>query len=282
MTDRYAVFGNPVSHSKSPLIHARFARECGQDLTYEKIEPPLGGFEAALRQFLAEGGKGCNVTAPFKLDALGLATASTPNAALAGAANTMRFADGGIEVHNTDGIGLLADIERLLGASLQGRRVLMLGAGGAARGAALPILETAPAAFVMINRTPAKAMAIREALILKGYAGPTLLDVASTERFDIVINATSASLSGECPALPPRAFDGCLLAYDLAYAKGLTPFLARAREAGVPRLADGVGMLVEQAAAAFEWWRGMRPSTGELIEELSGRAGGPSGDMPAR
>lgn len=269
MTDRYAVFGNPLSHSKSPLIHARFAGECGQDLTYEKIEPPTGGFEPAFRQFIAEGGKGCNVTAPFKLEAFSLATARTANAALAGAANTMRFAGGGIEAHNTDGIGLLADIERLLGASLRGKRILMLGAGGAARGAALPILRAAPAAFAMINRTRSKAIAIREALLAERYDGPTLLDVGTTERFDMVINATSASLSGECPQVPARAFEGCLLAYDLAYAKGLTPFLARAREAGVPRLADGVGMLVEQAAAAFEWWRGMRPNTAELIEELT-------------
>lgn len=269
MTDRYAVFGNPLSHSKSPLIHARFARECSQDLSYEKIEPPIGSFEPALRQFIAEGGKGCNITAPFKLEAFGLATAKTANAALAGAANTMRFADGGIEAHNTDGIGLLADIERLLGTSLRGKRILMLGAGGAARGAALPILNASPAEFVMINRTPSRAVAIRDALLSAGHSGPSLQPCSTTARFDIVINATSASLTGACPAIPARAFEGCLLAYELAYAKGLTPFLSRAQEAGVPRLADGVGMLVEQAAAAFEWWRGRRPSTAELIEQLA-------------
>lgn len=269
MTDRYAVFGNPLGHSKSPLIHTRFAQECGQDLSYEKIEPPIGGFATAFRQFVTEGGKGCNVTAPFKLEVFSLATTKTANAALAGAANTMRFNDGVIEAHNTDGIGLLADIERLLGTSLRGTRILLLGAGGAARGAALPILNAAPAVFAMINRTPSRAMAIRKALLLEGHAGPTLLDLGTAERFDIVINATSASLSGECPEVPTRAFEDCSLAYDLAYGKGLTPFLARAREVGVPRLADGVGMLVEQAAEAFEWWRGMRPSTHELIEELT-------------
>lgn len=267
--DRYAVFGNPLGHSKSPMIHMRFAAEMGQGLRYDKIEAPVDGFGAALRRFIAEGGRGCNVTAPFKLEAFGLATKRTAEARMAGAANTLRFAGGMIEAHNTDGIGLRADIERLLGTSLRNRRVLMLGAGGAARGAVLPLLDAGPAAFVMINRTPSRARAIRDGLLTGGHEGLCLDDCGSGEPFDIVINATSASLRGACPAIPPHAFEGCQLAYDLAYAKGLTPFLAQARGAGVTILADGVGMLVEQAAAAFAWWRGVRPSTGALIEELS-------------
>lgn len=269
MTDRYAVFGNPLGHSKSPIIHARFAVETGEDLTYSKVEAPVDGFEAALRQFIAEGGRGCNVTAPFKLEAFALATAMTPEAAMAGATNTLRFTDGGIEAHNTDGVGLLADVERILRAPLRGKRVLMLGAGGAARGAVLPFLDAAPAAFVMINRTPSKAQAIRDELLAAGHHGLSLADFDTTDRFDVVINATSASLTGECPAIPSRAFEGCELAYELAYAKGLTPFLSRARDADVRTLADGVGMLVGQAAVAFEWWRGVRPTIRNLIETLS-------------
>ncbi|MDD9730549.1 shikimate dehydrogenase [Mameliella sp. AT18] len=269
MTDRYVVFGNPLGHSKSPLIHARFAAETGQDLTYGKVEAPVDGFEPALRRFIAEGGKGCNVTAPFKLEAFALADKKTPEAAMAGAANTLRFADGGIEAHNTDGYGLLADVERLLCAPLAGKRVLMLGAGGAARGAVLPFLDAGPDTLVMINRTPARAQAIRDALEAAGRPGLVVGPADTLDRFDVVINATAASLTGDCPALPPRVFDSCALAYDLAYAKGLTPFLARAREAGVPVIADGVGMLVGQAAVAFDWWRGVRPATRDLIAELT-------------
>ncbi len=267
MTDRYAVFGNPVVQSKSPMIHARFAAETGQDIEYGKIEAPVGGFAAALHAFAAEGGKGCNITAPFKLDAYALATKITEAARLAGSTNTLRFDGTEIEAHNTDGVGLLRDIEVNLGHPLRGKRVLMLGAGGAVRGAALPLLQAGPAEFALLNRSPEKAEAIRD--MLADYGQITLCDPKQTEGFDIVLNGTSSSLTETCPALPSGVFDGCALAYDLSYGKGLTPFLKAAQAAGVPKLADGVGMLVEQAAEAFTWWRGITPATAGLIQEMT-------------
>lgn len=267
MTDRYAVFGNPLGHSKSPLIHARFAAECGEDLTYEKIEAAEGGFAGALARFIDEGGKGCNVTAPFKLEAFGLATDHTEASRCAGATNTLRFESGRILAENTDGAGLLRDIEVNLGLGIGGRRVLMLGAGGAARGAILPFLQAEPEELALLNRTVSKAERLCEDM--KGFGDIHVIAPAEAKGFDIVINATSASLSGDCPALPETVFQHCQLAYELAYGKGLTPFLKRARDCGVSQLADGVGMLVEQAAIAFEFWRGKRPTTGGLIEELT-------------
>lgn len=267
MTDRYAVFGNPLGHSKSPLIHTTFAAEFGEDMDYGKIEAPLDGFAAALEAFRDAGGKGCNVTAPFKLEAFALATERTEAAELAGATNTLRFEGGAILADNTDGAGLVRDIVENLGHRLKGKRVLLLGAGGAARGAALPILRQRPAAFDLLNRTVAKAEAVRDLIRDHGEIG--IADPAAVNAYDIVINATSASLVGACPALPRGVFADCGLAYDLAYGVGLSPFLAVARAAGVPFLADGVGMLVEQAAAAFQWWRGKRPQTRALIEALT-------------
>ena len=267
MTDLYAVFGNPVAQSKSPMIHARFAAETGQDMAYDKIEAPLGGFGQALGAFVAAGGKGCNVTAPFKLDAYALATNMTEAARMAGSTNTLRFDGDRIEAHNTDGVGLLRDIEENLGHPLRGKRVLMLGAGGAVRGVALPFLQAGPAEFALLNRSPEKAGAIRD--MMRDHGKITLCDRAASGRYDIVLNGTSSSLTGTCPALPDGVFDGCALAYDLSYGKGLTPFLKAAQNAGVPHLADGVGMLIEQAAEAFAWWRGRVPATAELIREMT-------------
>ncbi|MFW2541042.1 shikimate dehydrogenase [Primorskyibacter sp. 2E107] len=267
MSDRYAVFGNPVVQSKSPMIHARFAAECGQDLTYEKIEAPVDGFADALHAFIETGGKGCNVTAPFKLDAFALATDMTEDARLAGSTNTLRFSDGLIEAHNTDGIGLLRDIENNLGMPLRGKRVLMLGAGGAVRGALLPFLQAGPAEFSLLNRSADKAAALRD--MMAAHGAITLCDPEKSHGFDIVLNGTSSSLSGACPPLPEGLFEGCALAYDLTYGKGLTPFLKNAEAAGVGRLSDGVGMLVEQAAEAFAWWRGVKPGTRDLITQMT-------------
>jgi shikimate dehydrogenase len=269
MTDRYAIFGNPAKHSKSPTIHAAYARATGQDLTYEVIEAPVDGFAAAVAAFRASGGRGGNVTMPFKLEAFALATDLSERARLAGAVNTLKFDGDHIYADNVDGVGLVNDIQRNFGFPIAGRRVLLLGAGGAARGALLPILEQRPALLVVANRTVAKAKTLGEQfgrfgnLVTGGYSD------LGDQTFDLVINATSASMRGELPPITRTAFAPGCLAYDLVYGRGLTPFLALARDAGAGRLADGVGMLVEQAAEGFAWWRGVRPETRAMIEALA-------------
>ncbi len=275
MTDRYAVIGHPIGHSKSPLIHGLFASATGQVMTYEAIDGGTdeGGFARALADFRAAGGRGMNVTLPFKLQALAAADAASDDARLAGAANALAFDGGRIEARNFDGIGLVRDIEVNLGVPLQGRRVLLLGAGGATRGAVLPMARAGAARVVIANRTPAKADAL--ARELKPHLGGVPIDgggfesLAAGMPFDVIINATSASLSGEAPAVPPAAFVPGALAYDMVYDKGLTPFLHLAQSAGAGRVADGVGMLVEQAAEAFAWWRGVRPDTREALARLT-------------
>ena len=272
MTDQYAVIGSPVGHTKSPLIHGLFAEATKQDMTYAAIEGPLepeGAFAEVVRAFGVAGGKGMNVTAPFKLKAFALADERSERASLAGAANALKFEGGRIVAENFDGMGLLRDIEVNLSVPLEGKRVLMLGAGGAARGALLPFLAAHPAEFVIANRSLAKA----HALIADGSARDSVRacaygDLATMGRFDLVVNATSASLTGELPPVPPSVFSPVGTAYELAYGKGLTPFLRLARNAGVRGIADGVGMLVEQAAEAFAWWRGVRPQTRAVIDRL--------------
>jgi shikimate dehydrogenase len=269
MTDRYAVIGNPIGHSKSPLIHGSFAKQTHQDLAYAAIEGPLDGFETAVRAFRAEGGKGLNVTAPFKLRALELATDRLERARLAGATNALKFDGDRILADNFDGVGLVNDIRRNLGIDLAGQRVLMLGAGGAARGALPPFLSERPRSLVVVNRTRDKAISLAREFGLAGPVSACGYGDLVGERFDLVINATSASLRAELPPVPAEVFTGATLAYELAYGKGLTPFLRLAQNVGVPRLADGVGMLVEQAAEAFAWWRGVRPQTQALIRQLT-------------
>ncbi|CAG9213319.1 Shikimate dehydrogenase (NADP(+)) [Paraburkholderia tropica] len=274
MTDPYAVIGNPIGHTKSPLIHGLFAEATQQAMSYVAIEGPLDpddGFARIVRQFADEGGKGMNVTAPFKLKAFALADERSERAALAGAANALKFENGRIIAENFDGIGLLRDIEVNLGVPLTGKRVLMLGAGGAARGALLPFLDTGPAELVIANRDVSKGEALAgqvgargAALRVRGYG-----DLPAMGRFDLVVNATSASLTGELPPVPPSVFSPDGTAYELAYGKRLTPFLRLARNAGVHGVADGVGMLVEQAAEAFAWWRGVRPQTAAVIDRLT-------------
>ncbi|ANG61585.1 shikimate dehydrogenase [Marinobacterium aestuarii] len=267
MTDQYALIGNPLSHTKSPLIHETFAGETAQSLTYVAIEAEA--FAPAVDRFRAQGGKGMNVTAPFKLDAFAYATDLSERARLAGAVNAMRFEGDRVFAENFDGVGLVNDIQRNLGFELKGRRVLILGAGGAARGALLPLLEQNPAQLVMVNRTLEKAQALRQQFAdVENFTIMTYADLVG-ERFDIVLNATSASLRGDLPPVPADVFSPQGLAYELAYGKGLTPFLRLAKGAGVHQLADGVGMLVEQAAEAFLWWRGMRPDTRGLIHKLT-------------
>jgi len=275
MPDRYAVIGHPVAHSKSPLIHGLFAQATGQDMTYEVIDGGAedGGFARALAAFRVAGGKGMNVTLPFKLQALAAADEASEDARLAGAANALRFDRGRIEARNYDGIGLVRDIEHNLGLPLAGRRVLLLGAGGATRGALRPIARAGAARIVVANRTASKAVDLARELAphLPGcaVAGGGFGELAAGDAFDVVINATAASLSGEAPAVPAGAIAGAALAYDMMYGKGLTPFLQLARQAGSARLADGVGMLVEQAAEAFEWWRGVRPDTRAALARLT-------------
>ena len=269
MTDRYAIFGNPAKHSKSPLIHAAYARETGQDLTYEVIEAPLDGFVAAVAAFRASVGRGGNVTMPFKLEAFALATDRSERARRAGAVNTLKFEGDRILAENFDGVGLVNDIERNLGRPLAGNRVLLLGAGGAVRGALLPFLEQKPALLVIANRTIAKAKGLGLEFAGLGPLETGGYDDIGDREFDLVINGTSASMRGELPPVTRAAFAPGCLAYDLVYGKGLNPFLRLARDAGAGMLADGVGMLVEQAAEAFLWWRGVRPTTRAVIEQLT-------------
>ena len=271
MTDLYAVIGNPIHQSKSPLIHGMFAQATGQDMQYTAIEGPLDGFAGAVDAFRAAGGLGLNITTPFKLDAFAYATERSERAELAGAANAMKFDGDRVLAENFDGVGLVRDVVHNLNCPLKGKRVLLLGAGGAARGALLPFLAQEPAELVIANRSLDKAqelVRIAEASGAGPVRGCTYADLAG-QAFDVVFNATSASLHAELPPVPASVFAPGCLAYELAYGKGLTPFLRFAQDAGVQQLADGVGMLAEQAAEAFEWWRGVRPDTRAVIEKLT-------------
>lgn len=263
MTDRYAVFGHPIAHSKSPQIHTAFARQTGQDMTYEAILAPLDGFAESVAAFIAAGGRGANVTVPFKEEAFRLASRLSPRAQRAGAVNTLSFEADGILGDNTDGAGLVADLTRNLLCTIVGKRVLLLGAGGAARGVIEPLLDQQPAALVIANRTVSRAEELAE-LFGRGVRACSF-DAADTP-FDLVINATAASLAGDLPPLSPRVFTPDTLAYDMMYGRD-TPFLDFARTHGA-RTADGLGMLVEQAAEAFHLWRGVRPDTAPVIASL--------------
>ncbi|AUM00984.1 MAG TPA: shikimate dehydrogenase [Pseudothauera hydrothermalis] len=269
--DRYAVVGNPVAHSKSPLIHAAFAAQTGQTLVYEALLAPLDGFAATVETFRAAGGRGLNVTVPFKLDAFTLAERLSPRAEAAGAVNTLAFDRGDIYGDNTDGCGLVRDLTQNLGWSLSGRRILLLGAGGAARGALLPLLMEQPAALVIANRTESRAVELADRF--RAQVKDTLLhacsfDALSGSFFDVVINATAASLAAQSPALPEGLYAPGALAYDMMYGKDETPFMRAARSAGAAVVADGLGMLVEQAAESFFLWRGVRPHTRAVLATL--------------
>jgi shikimate dehydrogenase len=271
--DRYAVIGNPIAQSKSPIIHAAFAKATAQDLTYERIEGQLGQFAQSVDTFRAVGGRGMNVTAPFKLDAFAYATDRSERAQLAGAVNALKFEGDRVIAENFDGIGLVRDLEVNLRSPLKGKRVLVLGAGGATRGALLPLLEAQPALLFVANRTTDKAKQLIAPYLGFGVVNAGGFDDLRDQQFDVVLNATSSSLSSsESPvsgALLANAYAPDALAYDLSYGKGLTPFLKQAKAANVARLADGVGMLVEQAAEAFFWWRRVRPDTRGVIETIS-------------
>lgn len=262
MTDRYAVVGNPVAHSQSPFIHAEFARECAQDIRYEKLFAGLGQFAEAARAFFAEGGKGLNVTLPFKGDARRLADELSERARMADAVNTLALLpDGRLYGDNTDGIGLVRDIVDNLDILISGKSVLVLGAGGAVRGVLGPLLAEGPARVTIANRTLIKAEAIAHHFAAQGVVEAIGYDELASRHFDIVINGTSTSLSGELPPIPHGLFSARTLAYDMVYSKGLTPFLQRAQAENAGMLADGLGMLVEQAAESFRIWRGVQPPT---------------------
>lgn len=264
--DRYAVFGNPIGHSKSPFIHAQFATALGEQLQYDAILAPLDGFADSWQRFVAGGGKGGNVTVPFKEQAYQLAERLTDRAKQAGAVNTLYIDSAGkLCGDNTDGIGLVADLKRL-GVNLVGINVLLLGAGGASRGAIGPLLAAGVKQLVLANRTVSKAQAIAinfdQRVEACGYADIPGLD------YQLVINATSAGLNGERPDINVRHLRYCQLAYDMLYGAKPTPFLQWAKVAGVLQQADGLGMLVAQAAEAFYIWRGKRPDIAAVLKLL--------------
>ncbi|MEN2432606.1 shikimate dehydrogenase [Comamonas sp. F1-6] len=273
--DAYCVMGNPVAHSRSPWIHARFAELTGQPVSYDRALVPLDGFADFVRDFAARGGKGCNVTVPFKLQAAELATSTSERVRLAGAANTLVFGANGIHADNTDGLGIVADITRNAGVPIAGRDVLLLGAGGAAAGALGSLLEQKPRRLVVVNRTHARA----QTLVQQHAAIATLhnvelvalerqvLETDLTQNFDIIINATASSLTGaEVPA-PASVLHARSLAYDMMYGPAAQNFLNWASSHGA-LARDGLGMLVEQAAESFALWRGVRPPSAQVLAEL--------------
>jgi shikimate dehydrogenase len=273
VTDRYAVFGNPIAHSKSPLIHAAFARQTTQDMVYDKQLVDEKNFSGAAQDFFAAGGCGLNITVPFKLDAYAYADRLTERAQQAGAVNTLKkMPDDKVLGDNTDGAGLLCDITRNLSWPIAGKRVLVLGAGGAVRGVIAPLLAEGPQRIVIANRTLAKA----DELVALFNAGKSIADAKilrssslqiHARPFDVIINGTSASLAGAMPALSSDILAPGACCYDMMYGKTLTPFLQWAQQHGA-QVADGLGMLVEQAAESFYLWRGVRPDTQAVMTML--------------
>lgn len=269
MPDLYAVIGNPIHHSKSPIIHMEFARQTHQDIQYNAILAPLESFAATVSAFQQKGGKGLNVTLPFKQEAYTLSTRLTDRANAAQAVNTLKFDQNHpILGDNTDGAGLIRDIEVNQEIPIAGKSILLMGAGGAARGVILPLLERKPRLLAIANRTQTKAELLQTQFSSHGQIVSGHFQDFSGESFDIVINATSASLQDKLPPLPIGLFKETTLAYDMMYSQNLTPFLIFAQQQGARYLADGIGMLVEQAAESFYVWRGIRPETRKIIEML--------------
>jgi len=275
--DRYAVMGNPISHSKSPQIHTEFARQTRQRLEYTAIQVDDGGFDQAVGNFQGNGGKGLNVTVPFKQEAWRLVNKHSPDAARAGAVNTIVLqADGTLYGDNTDGIGLIRDISVNHGIQIRAKRLLLMGAGGAARGVLQPLMAAGPAQLVIVNRTADKARALaadfNHQATVSGSHVPVITGCGYPElqnqQFDIIINATAASLQGDLPPLPDNILAPRACCYDMMYGREPTVFLRWASEHEAGQCIDGLGMLVEQAAAAFELWRGIRPETAPVITLL--------------
>lgn len=270
---RYAVIGNPIAHSRSPAIHEAFARQCGIALQYDRLLAPLDVFAETVADFFAQGGQGLNVTVPFKEQAFELARSHlSTRARLAGAVNTLWMSEGHLHGCNTDGVGLLADLRRL-GHDPNGRRILLVGAGGAARGVMQPLLEAGCGHLRVVNRTAQRAVALQAAVAdaLPGHASVLSSGPLSEagEDWDIVINATSGGLAGQAPALPVAGlYAPGALAYDMVYGDQPTPFMQQAKTHGAEHCADGLGMLVEQAAASFEIWHGVLPRTRDVLAVL--------------
>lgn len=271
--DTYAVFGNPIHHSKSPRIHQAFAAQTGQDLDYIPVLAPTDGFAASVAAFQQAGGRGLNITVPFKGEAFALADRLEERAALAGAVNTLWFDDQGQRIgDNTDGVGLVRDLTTHLGLELAGKQILILGAGGAVRGVLGPLLATDPASLVIANRTLAKAETLT-ALFAPTTPIPLAavgFDALAGQTFDLVINATSSGLHGELPPLPPALFTPQGVGYDMVYGDEPTVFVRWAKTHGARDAFDGLGMLVEQAAESFRLWRGVLPETHAVMERLRG------------
>ncbi|CAH1525371.1 MULTISPECIES: shikimate dehydrogenase [Vibrio] len=265
--DRYAVFGNPIGHSKSPFIHTLFARQTNQSLVYTAESAPVDGFIDAATVFFAEGGKGCNITMPFKEDAYQFASRLTERAQLAGAVNTLKkLDDGEIIGDNTDGAGLVQDLLQHQ-VVLEGARILIIGAGGAARGVIKPLLDQKPTSVTITNRTFSKAQELAELFVSHGPIVAKEME-SINEEYDVIINSTSASLSGELPAISSSIFAANSTSYDMIYGKGVTSFNLWARENGAAHAYDGLGMLVGQAAESFMLWRGLRPGAKQILREL--------------
>lgn len=283
MSDRYAVVGNPVAHSLSPSIHAHFAGITGQDIRYDRLLAPLDAFVETVERFRAEGGRGVNVTVPFKHVAFAWAVRHGARATEAGAVNTLRFdvdPESGLATpfgENTDGVGLVRDIEARIGLSLTGTSVLLVGAGGAAFGVVGPLLDAGVARLAVANRTAIRANALAEAFARREGVVPQAIAIdALRPGYDVVVNATSSGLAGKGPRLADEVLGAAQLAYDMSYAPLPGVFLRQASRAGCARVSDGLGMLVEQAAESFFVWRGVQPSTDAVYravrDELDARA----------
>jgi len=268
--DRYGVMGYPVSHSRSPVIHRLFALQTGQNIQYELLQVSPEKLETAVRQFQRTGGRGLNITVPHKSEVVKLVDQMSERAATAGAVNTLLFKGGEIYGDNTDGIGLLRDLAVNLGVTLEGSKILILGAGGATRGIIGPLLEMQPASLTIANRTLGKAQALADHFSQSGPVSASRFDgVPVSEPYDVIINATSAGLKGEAPPYPAAAISGSTFCYDLSYGLKPTPFSVWAREAGAQKSVMGWGMLVEQAAESFNLWRGCRPETQPVLKQMS-------------
>lgn len=271
MTDRYAVIGNPIEHSKSPLIHSAFAQQTGASITYERLLGNLDDFESDIRDFFATGGRGLNVTVPFKEQAWALADERSLRAESAGAVNTLIMLENGrIRGDNTDGAGLVRDLTVNHGYLLSGCRILLLGAGGASKGVVRPLLECGPEKLVIANRTASKARQLADALSSLGPVEGCGLDELEGHQFDLIINATAAGLQGEIPPLPENLLASGGWTYDMMYGSEPTAFVRWGQQHRATQALDGLGMLVEQAAESFFLWRGVRPETAGVMRQLRG------------
>ena len=267
--DAYAVMGNPITHSRSPDIHAAFAKQTNQRIEYTAIQVDVGGFDQAVGNFFANGGKGLNVTVPFKQEAWQLADELGAEAKQAGAVNTLLMnAEGQLLGRNTDGIGLVRDILNNHGGDITDKRILLVGAGGAARGALQPLLDEKPATLVIVNRTPDRAHDLAQVFSEQGNVSGVGFDDLGDQSFDLIINATAASLQGEVPPLPDTVCASDCWCYDMMYSAEPTPFVLWGEEHNAGKSVDGLGMLVEQAAESFFLWRGVQPETTSVIQSI--------------